>query len=83
MLRSHDPEGALAFILDPEEESMTQDEDPITLVEQLAEANDDFRAALLANPRQAIEQSFGVELPHDWSAEVTVDEDGTVHVART
>jgi hypothetical protein len=62
---------------------MTQAEDPIHLVEQLAEANDDFRAALLANPRQAIEQGFGVELPADWSAEVTVDENGSVHVSRT
>ena len=62
---------------------MTTEEDPITLVEQLAEANDDFRAALVANPRQAIEQAFGVELPTGWSAQVTVDEDGSVHVQRT
>ena len=61
---------------------MTQAEDPIHLVEELAEANDDFRAALIANPRQAIEQAFGVELPADWSAEVTVDDDGSVHVIR-
>lgn len=62
---------------------MTQAEDPIHLVEQLAEANDDFRSALLANPRQAIEQAFGVEMPRDWSAEVTLDVDGSVHIART
>lgn len=62
---------------------MTTEEDPITLVEQLAEANDDFRAALVANPRQAIEQAFGVELPTGWTAQVTVDEDGSVHVQRT
>ena len=48
---------------------MTQKEDPIELVAELAEANDDFRAALIANPRQAIEQAFGVELPADWTAE--------------
>lgn len=61
---------------------MTQAEDPIVLVEQLAEANDDFRAALIANPRQAIEQGFGVELPADWTAEVTVSDDGSVRVIR-
>ena len=61
---------------------MTQEDDPIALVEQLAEANEDFRAALLANPRQAIEQGFGVELPADWAADVTVDEDGSVRVVR-
>ena len=59
-----------------------QKEDPIALVEQLAEANNDFRAALIANPRQAIEQGFGVELPADWTAEVTVNEDGSVRVIR-
>lgn len=61
---------------------MAQAEDPIELVEQLAEANDDFRAALVANPRQAIEQGFGVELPAGWTAEVTVNEDGSVHIIR-
>lgn len=62
---------------------MTQAEDPIHLVEQLAEANDDFRAALLANPRQAIEQAFGVDMPRDWSADVTVLDDGSIRIART
>lgn len=61
---------------------MTQKEDPIELVAELAEANHDFRAALIANPRQAIEQAFGVELPADWTAEVTVNEDGSVSVVR-
>lgn len=61
---------------------MTQAEDPIELVEQLAEANDDFRAALIANPRQAIEQAFAVELPAGWAADVTVNEDGSVRVIR-
>jgi hypothetical protein len=61
---------------------MTQKEDPIELVEQLAEADDDFRAALIANPRQAIEQGFGVELPAHWSAEVSINEDGSVRVIR-
>lgn len=61
---------------------MTQKDDPIELVAELAEANDDFRAALIANPRQAIEQSFGVQLPADWTAEVTVNEDGSVSVVR-
>jgi hypothetical protein len=59
-----------------------QKEDPIALVEQLAEADDDFRAALIANPRQAIEQGFGVELPAGWTAEVSVNEDGAVRVIR-
>ena len=62
--------------------AMSQAEDPIHLVEQLAEANEDFRAALLANPRQAIEQAFGVEMPHGWSAQVTVTDDGSVRIAR-
>lgn len=62
---------------------MTRAEDPIHLVEEFAEANDDFRAALLANPRQAIEQGFGVELPADWSAEVVVNDDGSVRVIRS
>jgi hypothetical protein len=61
---------------------MTQKEDPIELVEQLAEADDDFRAALIANPRQAIEQGFGVQLPADWTAEVSVNEDGSIRVVR-
>lgn len=61
---------------------MTQDEDPITLVEQLAEADGDFRAALIANPRQAIEQGFGVELPSGWTAEVIVNDDGSVRIIR-
>ena len=59
-----------------------QNEDPIHLVEQLAEADSDFRAALIANPRQAIEQGFGVELPADWSADVIVDEHGSVRISR-
>lgn len=62
---------------------MSQAEDPIHLVEQLAEADADFRSALLANPRQAIEQAFGVEMPSTWSADVTVDDDGSVRVSRT
>lgn len=61
---------------------MTQAEDPIKLVEELAEASDDFRAALIANPRQAIEQSFGVEMPADWTAEIIVNEDGSVRIIR-
>lgn len=61
---------------------MTQKEDPMELVEQLAEADDDFRAALIANPRQAIEQGFGVELPAEWTAEVSVNDDGSVRVIR-
>lgn len=61
---------------------MTQQEDPIELVEQLAEADADFRAALIANPRQAIEQGFGVELPHGWTAEVSIGENGSVRVIR-
>lgn len=61
---------------------MTQKEDPIELVAELADADADFRAALIANPRQAIEQGFGVELPADWTAEVVVAEDGSVRVIR-
>ena len=62
---------------------MSHEEDPIHLVEQLADANEDFRSALLANPRQAIEQAFGVEMPSGWSAEVTVLDDGSIRIART
>ena len=77
----------LSNVLNPVEWKRTWmspgEEDPIHLVEQLAEANEDFRSALLANPRQAIEQAFGVDLPSGWSAEVTVTNDGLVRVART
>jgi len=61
---------------------LTQAEDPMHLVEELAEADENFRAALIANPRQAIEQGFGVHLPHDWTAEVVVNDDGSIRVIR-
>ena len=61
---------------------MTHDEDPIHLVEELAAADGDFRTALIANPRQAIEMGFGVELPAGWTAEVVENPDGSVRVIR-
>lgn len=77
---SSDSWGGPPLALQPRRERETNDagSGPSVLVEQLGEANDNFRAALMANARQAIERGFGVELPADWTAEVTVNDHGSV-----
>lgn len=59
---------------------MTQALDPITTIEAAAAQDPDFKAALLADPRAAIEAKSGTALPDDWALEAHLDGDGAVRL---
>lgn len=45
-----------------------------------AEQDTEFRARLLANPRTALKEDFGIEVPEDFSVQVHEDDAQTAHL---
>ena len=59
---------------------MDQASDPLTVIAATAARDPEFKAALLTDPRAAIEARTGTALPDDWALVAQLDDDGDVRL---